>query len=81
MTSIKVRSRVGADGKLNVMVPIGLAEANREVIVTVEPVEAPLPTSDREEWKRFINQTAGSIQDPSFKRHDQGEYEQREGWE
>jgi hypothetical protein len=29
-------------------------------------------------WMEFIRQHAGSISDPSFVRHDQGEFEQRE---
>jgi hypothetical protein len=32
----------------------------------------------QEEWRLFVLSTAGSISDPSFVRHDQGEYERRE---
>lgn len=81
MTRIKVRSRVGADGKLSVIVPIGAAEANREVIVTVESADPLSPPASCDEWRKFIDRTAGSIQDPSFKRPEQGEYEKRENWE
>jgi hypothetical protein len=80
MTRIELRHRVGSDGVLTLTVPVGMAQANREVKVTVEPAEktaaeAPL---DPEQWQQFIRQTAGSIQDPSFRRHEQGEYEDRE---
>jgi hypothetical protein len=80
MTRIELKSRVGPDGVLSLRVPIGAADADREVIVTVEPVngaEAPRDL-DREEWLGFIDETAGSIDDPTFERPPQGEYEQRE---
>jgi hypothetical protein len=32
----------------------------------------------QEEWRQFIAETAGSITDPGFRRHEQGEYEQRD---
>jgi predicted dehydrogenase len=31
-----------------------------------------------EGWRQFVSKTAGSISDPTFKRHEQGKYEQRE---
>jgi hypothetical protein len=33
---------------------------------------------DRESWRQFIEKTAGSITDPTFERHSQGEFEERE---
>lgn len=71
-----VHSRVGADGVLHLTVPIGTAEADKEVQVTIDPVSTP--TMTQEEWRRFVLSTAGSITDPTFMRHDQGEYERRE---
>jgi len=76
MNRMIVKSRIGADGVLHVTVPIGAAAANREVQVTIEPI-SPLPVT-QEEWRNGVLSTAGSITDPSFVRHDQGEYEQRE---
>jgi hypothetical protein len=76
MTRIIVKSRVGSDGVLQFTVPLGPGEANQEVNVTIEPAAALL---SQEEWKRRILATAGSIPDPIFIRHDQGEYEQRAG--
>jgi hypothetical protein len=75
MTRVEVKSRVGADGVLNVSVPLGPQEANREVIVTVQPA---INGTDPSAWNSFVEQTAGSIDDPTFTRHDQGKYEQRE---
>ena len=31
-----------------------------------------------EQWRHFVLSTAGSITDPTFVRHEQGEYERRE---
>ena len=73
MNRMIVKSRVGADGVLNVTVPVGSEEANREVQVTIEP--APLPTMTQDEWHRWVEATAGCVTDPAFRRHEQGEYE------
>jgi len=79
MTPIQLRSRVGADGVLTLNVPVGISEANREVRITVEAVEpsSAKPALSGEQWKQFIEETAGSITDPTFKRPEQGEYEER----
>jgi hypothetical protein len=75
MTSIEVKSKVDDNGVLNLSIPLGAAEANREVRVIVQPVDEVM--SD-EQWRRFVNETAGSISDPTFGRHPQGEFEQRD---
>ena len=75
MTSIEVKSKVDASGVLNLSIPLGAAEANREVRVTVEPLDEVM--SD-ERWRKFVNETAGSIPDPTFQRHPQGEFERRD---
>lgn len=76
MDRMIVQSRVGADGVLRVTVPVGPQDANREVQVTIEPA-AP-PQMAPEEWRQFVLATAGSVTDPTFVRHEQGEYERRE---
>jgi hypothetical protein len=76
MTRIVVTSKVGPDGVLQLTLPLERADANREVRVTVEPVGPP-PMS-QEEWRQFILRTAGSIPDPTFRRHEQGSYEERD---
>jgi len=35
------------------------------------------PPVDPERWRQIISETAGSISDPTFCRHEQGEYEER----
>ena len=46
----------------------------RERFVT--PKKAPEMT--QEEWRQFVMRMAGSIPDPTFRRHDQGTFEQRD---
>jgi hypothetical protein len=76
MNRMVFHSRVGADGILNIAVPIGKGDADREVQVTIDPVGPSAMT--QEEWHDFVLRTAGSVTDPSFVRHEQGEYELRE---
>jgi hypothetical protein len=76
MHRIVLRSTIGGDGVLHLDLPIGLDEANAEVQVTVEPVASrPMTTN---EWKAWVQSMAGSIQDPSFERPPQGDYEPRD---
>ncbi|HVC94322.1 MAG TPA: hypothetical protein VND64_11560 [Pirellulales bacterium] len=76
MNRIVIQSRVGIDGVLKLLVPVGESEADRKVQVTIDPLHAS--QLSREEWHRFVLATAGSIADPSFVRHEQGQYECRE---
>jgi hypothetical protein len=76
MNRLIVRSRVDADGVLRVSVPLGASEAEREMQLTIEPLTPPAMT--QQEWVEFIQSTAGSITDPTFVRHEQGEYERRD---
>ena len=78
MERIILQSRVGSDGVLHITVPFGKDEADQEVQVTIDPVQACAPSMTQQEWHDFVLATAGSITDPSFVRHEQGEYEQRE---
>ena len=79
MTRKVIHSKVGPDGVLHLEVPMGADEANREVRIIVEdaaPVAGPPKTE--QEWQDFLRRTAGSIADPDFRRHEQGEFEERE---
>jgi hypothetical protein len=68
MNRIIVHSRVGPDGVLHLTGPIGKAEANREVEVTIDAVRSSPMTPD--ERRSFVLSTAGSITDLSFVRHE-----------
>jgi hypothetical protein len=80
MSIVEFQSQVGPDGMLVVSVPVGSENANRQVKVTVEGVEvaSSRPRFAPEEWRKFILETAGSIDDPTFVRPDQGTLEQRD---
>jgi hypothetical protein len=75
MNKVTLTSQVGADGVLHVT--LKPEDANKTVRVTVEPLdEAEAPATrpmTREEWLKFIEWTAGSIADPTFERHPQGD--------
>jgi hypothetical protein len=75
MHRIVIKSRVGANGVLHLTLPVGPADADREVQITVEPVGPPALSPD--EWRRRILETAGKWQG-EIERPAQGEYEQRE---
>src|SRR5437868_3037265 len=74
MNRIVVKSGVGSNGILQVAVPVGPADADREVQITVEPV-GPAALSP-EEWRQRVLETAGKWQG-EFERPEQGEYERR----
>jgi hypothetical protein len=76
MTTIRTTVRVGPDG--NIVLPVGLDEAGKEVEIVVTPAA---PRLTQEQWKAILERTAGSIDDPSFFRHEQGEYDERESFE
>jgi hypothetical protein len=75
MNRIVVKSRVDGNGILQLTLPLGSADADREVQITVEPVGPPAPSAD--EWRRGILEAAGKWQG-EFERPEQGAYEQRE---
>lgn len=74
MVTIPVKTRLEADGILNLRVPTGLPEADVEVVVVVQPVEARTNT-----WPEdFLQETYGAFADQPFERGNQGVFEARE---
>jgi hypothetical protein len=69
MIRMIVKSRVGDDGVLHVTVPLGPAEANRDVQLTIE--SASTEPMSQEEWRKLVMSMAGSISDPTFRRHEE----------
>ena len=61
MNRLVLTSRVGSDGTLRLDVPLGLAEADHEVRVTVEPV-ANQKSVSATEWEAWVDEMAGSLQ-------------------
>ena len=75
MSTFRTIGHVGADRKLTVTVPEGFE--NRDVSITVES-SAMAPPRTREELAAALDRVIGSIDDPTFIRHPQGDFEQRD---
>jgi hypothetical protein len=82
MNTIHTISRVGPDGVVNVSVPVGVAEAGKEVQITLEPLPEARPEIDDspERWEQFLKETAGAWQGERLERPDQGDFEKRDEW-
>ena len=79
---IEFQSRIDSDGRLNLQVPPGVAEANADVIVTIRPLASNHAKKfDPVEWHRFVNETYGSCAGLGLERQPQGEFEKREAFE
>jgi hypothetical protein len=83
--TLETAAHVGPDGRVEVSLPSQFA--NTDVIVTIRPANgAPVeriadiqdPDERGQVWQEFVQKTAGSILDPTFQRHPQGDYEIRE---
>ncbi len=76
MNRIVVKSKVSSDGILHLSLPVGMAEADTEVQVTVEALAGKKPMTQKE-WEAWVDAMAGSLQG-DFERPPQGEYEERD---
>ncbi len=79
MTHLELRARIGPDGILNLNVPVGISDANREVEVIVEPADMGGEAIEvtQEQWVRFVAETAGASLE-ELERPEPGEFEVRE---
>ncbi len=77
METLHFKARIGPDGVLRLSLPVGIEMAGREVEVVIEPAG---PRMSPEEWRESILESGGRITDPTFRRHEQGEYEERDPW-
>ena len=75
MNAMIVRSRVDPDGVVRVAVPVGAAEADREVQVTIEPL--PAINDEHADYVAWLESSAGRWQG-EFERMPQGDFEARE---
>ncbi len=75
MNRIVTRGKVDSAGILQLTVPVGRSDANREVQITVEPIGSESLSLD--EWRQRLLDTAGKWQG-ELVRPEQGEYEHRE---
>jgi hypothetical protein len=77
MKSITLHSHVGADGVLELKVPIGIANADVDIVVVVGATTPAKKSPEDLGWPPgFFEETFGSI--PDLERAPQGEYEIRE---
>jgi len=60
--AIQVESEVGADGVLELRVPLGPDDARTRVVVTIKPLPQSEPAGlpDRQDWHQFVQRTYGS---------------------
>ena len=75
MTRLVVESQVGADGVLRLDVPLGAADANLAVKVTIDAV--PKPDAEQANYVAWLDRVAGKWQG-DFERLPQGEFELRD---
>lgn len=75
MNRMIVRSRIGSDGILHMDIPVGAADAGRQVQITIEPEAAASKTP--QEYSDFLDATAGAWQG-AFQRPEQGQWEERD---
>jgi hypothetical protein len=71
MKSIQVKSRINANGILELCVPTGLPESDVEVVIVVQPIPGPGEKKSPEErgWPpEFFERTAGSLADDPIRR-------------
>jgi hypothetical protein len=74
MNRMVVKSRVRADGILQVRVPLASEDANRDVLVTIEPSAEPIADDSYSAWLKSV---AGKWQG-DFQRPPEGTLEERE---
>jgi hypothetical protein len=82
MVSIQLKTHVGSDGVLTLRVPTEFRETEVEALLVLQPVapDTAETPAESEGWPSgFFEQVAGSIQDETFQRWPQGEYQAREG--
>ena len=73
--TIETRAHTTPDGKLNLSVSVGVADADVAVVMTVTPVNT-VPDVDENGWPRgFFERVAGSM--PDLCRGPQGAFEKR----
>jgi hypothetical protein len=71
MKSIEVKSRIKANGILELCVPTGLPESDVEVVIVVRPVPSAVEkeTPEARGWPpEFFERTAGSLADDPIQR-------------
>jgi hypothetical protein len=77
MKAVQFHSHVGADGVLKVEVPVGVTDADLDVVVIVSPAGVAARTIDGNWPSNFFEETFGCLAEYPLERSPQGEYETR----
>lgn len=77
MSPIILRSRVGVDGMLRMVVPVGSAEAERPIRVTIESI--PSEAAGSENYINWLDRIAGRWQG-ELERIPVADFEQRDSF-
>ncbi len=77
MKAVQFHSHVGADGVLKIEVPVGMTDADLEVLVIVSPADTVARTIDGNWPLNFFEDTFGCLAEHRLERPPQGEYETR----
>ena len=77
MRAVQFHSHVGADGVLKIEVPVGVTDADLDVVVIVSPADAPARPIDGNWPPNFLEDTFGCLAEHPLERPPQGEYETR----
>jgi hypothetical protein len=80
MDTYRSPGKSGEDGIVHLDIPVGVPNSEFDIVVILQPktpeTEPEAPASLG--WPpEYFEETAGSIDDPTFRRHNQGEFETR----
>ncbi len=81
MTRLVLTSKVDSDGILRMAVPVGAAEADREVQVTIEATSAAKKdwtAEDQAEYAEWLEKNIFGQWQGEFERMPQGEHQERD---
>ena len=78
MRTIETTQTAGPDKLLHVTIPVDEANQTYRMVIMLAPDPAPSPTGSGKGWPPgYWESVYGSIQDESFFRQPQGDYEER----
>jgi hypothetical protein len=81
MQTVHVQSQTGSDGILHLEIPVGLPNADVDVVLVIQPrglAPSPEAADEAPGWPPgFFEETAGAWQGALVR--DQGQFEEREG--
>lgn len=76
MQTIKLHSHVGEDGILHLDVPVGIADTDLEITITVQTAIAKTETKQGKGWPPgFFEETFGSLKDEGLEIDSEGVFD------